>query len=351
MSTTSGVLGVIDDPTLREAVDRVAAAVAVRVVHQSGLPSRRDWTAAASVVVDQRAVGRCAAAALPRRARVILLVDADPNSQTWAAAISLGAQHVLRLPAQEDELVERLTDLGDSSTGGGSVVAVVGGRGGAGASVFAAALALVAGDALLVDVDPWAGGVDLLLGIEDKPGLRWPDVAVEGGRLTLAAVREALPSHRGVAVLSGARHGGDISGGSVLSIADAGRRGGTTVVCDLPRRLTGAAEAALDVADLVVIVAACDVRSCASTKAMAPSLLGINPNVGVVVRGPSPGGLGSKDVARAAGLPLLAAMRPEPNLAERLEQGGLRLRRRAALVAAARRVLAVLDGHPVSEAA
>jgi hypothetical protein len=84
---------------------------------------------------------------------------------------------------------------------------------------------------------------------------------------------------------------------------------------------------------------------------MAPALLGINPNVGVVVRGPAPGGLRPAEVARASGLPLLAAMRPEPRLAERLEREGLRLRRRSSLVAAARQVLSVLDRHPATEAA
>ena len=42
-----------------------------------------------------------------------------------------------------------------------------------------------------------------------------------------------------------------------------------------------------------------------------------------------PGGLRAAEVADVAEVPLLAAMRPEPMLAERLEQGGLRLRRRS----------------------
>ena len=41
-------------------------------------------------------------------------------------------------------------------------------------------------------------------------------------------------------------------------------------------------------------------------------------------------------------LPLLASMKAEPQLAEHLERGGLRLRRRSALASAARQVLAVL---------
>jgi secretion/DNA translocation related CpaE-like protein len=353
MTPARGVLGVVDDPALRDDVDRVAAAVGVRVVHHSGPPSRRDWSAAAAVVVDEAAAHRCVTGVLPRRSRVILLAGDEPAQATWEAAISLGAQHVLRLPDREHELVAVLADAGDADTadGHGQVIAVIGGRGGAGASIFSAALAMTAGDALLVDVDSWGGGLDLLLGLEQQSGLRWSDMAVENGRLSLAAVRAALPCHRTVSVLSGTRRGGDIAEGALLAVADAGRRGGATVVCDLPRRLTQAAEAALDTADLVVVVGSCDVRSCASMAAMAPALLAINPNVGLVVRGPSPGGLRSAEVVRAAGLPLLATMRPEPNLAERLERGGLQLRRRSALSAAARRVLALLDRQPVSEAA
>jgi hypothetical protein len=68
----------------------------------------------------------------------------------------------------------------------------------------------------------------------------------------------------------------------------------------------------------------------------------INPNLGLVVRGPSPGGLRAVEIADITGLPLLAAMKAEPQLAEQLECGGLRLRRRSALATAARRVLALL---------
>lgn len=354
MRSTSGVLCVVDDPSLRDGVDRVAAAAGVRVVYSTGprAASRREWSAAAAVILDEAAVRRSAASGMPRRPRVILLVGAEPPQETWRAAISIGAQDALRLPDQEAQLVELLSDAADSGEmARGSTVAVISGRGGAGASMFSAALAIAAADTLLVDVDPWSGGVDLLFGLEGQPGLRWPDVSVQRGRLSLAAVRGALPCHRGVGVLSGARHEADITGASLLAIVDAGRRGGVTVVCDVPRRLTEAAETALDAADLVVLVVACDVRSCAAASAMAPALSSINPNVGLVVRGPSPGGLRASDVARTTGLPLLAAMRPEPNLPDRVERAGLRLRRRSPLFVTARRVLAVLGRHAASEAA
>jgi secretion/DNA translocation related CpaE-like protein len=346
---SSGVLAVLTDATLRDELDRVAAAVGVRVVHAGGSTvSRKTWAAAAAVVLDEAAADRCGQAALPRRAHVSVLSPAEPLTATWAAAISVGAQHVLRLPGQEHELIHELAEAAESARDDGlrgEVIAVIGGCGGAGASVFAVALAQAAADALLVDLDPWGGGIDLLIGGETNPGLRWPDLALQGGRLSWSAVRDALPRHRGISVLSGARRGYELEPGPVDAIVDAGRRGGVTVVCDLPRRITDATQAALDAADLVVVVSPCEVRACAATAAMAPTVAGLNPNLGLVIRGPSPGGLRATEVADITGLPLLASVRAQPQLAEQVERGGLRLARRSALVAAARRVLSVLSSR------
>ncbi|WP_343599616.1 septum site-determining protein Ssd [Mycobacterium sp.] len=353
MATTTprGIVAALTEPALRDEVDRVAAAVGLRVVHVAGTSpvSRKAWSAAAAVVLDEPAASGCAQAALPRRAHVVVVTAAHPGATAWAAALEIGARHVLTLPAQATDLVRVLADAGESArddTPPGRVVAVLGGRGGAGASLFAAALAQAAADPLLVDVDPWGGGIDLVIGGENAPGLRWPDLTLQGGRLNWSAVRTALPRQRGMSVVSATRRGQELDAAAVAAVVDAGRRGGATVVCDLPRRLTDAAHTALDTADLVVVVSPCDVRSCAATATVAAVLAGINPHVGLVVRGPSPGGLRAAEIADIAGLPLLAAMKPEPRLAERLEHGGLRLRRRSALAAAARRVLAVLPSRP-----
>ncbi len=352
---TTGILAVLAEHELRDEVDRVAAAVGVRVVHAGNrLPiSRKTWSAAAAVVLDETAAEGCARTGLPRRSHVIVVTAGEPAATTWAAAIEVGARHVLSLPAQERDLVRELADAGESGSGDGrlgGVVAAIGGRGGAGASLFAAALAQLATDPLLVDLDPWGGGIDLLVGGETAPGVRWPDLALQGGRLNWSAVRAALPRHRGICMLSGTRRGYEPDARAVDAVVDAGRRGGATVVCDLPRRLTDASQTALEAADLVVVVSPCDVRACAATATIAATLIGINPNVGLVVRGPAPGGLRAEEVAAIVGVPLLASMKPYPRLAEQLEHGGLRLGRRSALAAAARRVLAVLPARPPARA-
>jgi hypothetical protein len=124
---------------------------------------------------------------------------------------------------------------------------------------------------------------------------------------------------------------------------DSGRRAGETVVCDLPRYPTDAAVAALGAADLTVLVVPADVRSCASASRVA-AVVGEHAGsaVGVVVRGPTPGGVAPDEVATALGLPLIAAMRPEPGLARALERGSAPGRRRGPLSTAATAVLDAL---------
>jgi hypothetical protein len=77
-------LAMLADPELRDELDRVAAAVGVRVVHTGAASpvSRKTWAAAAAVVLDEIAANRCARAALPRRAHVSVLTVAEPATAT-----------------------------------------------------------------------------------------------------------------------------------------------------------------------------------------------------------------------------------------------------------------------------
>lgn len=347
------VLTSIDEAALAAGVERAAAAAGLRVLNVTE-PNQKHWRSAAAVVVDVGGARRSARAGVPRRGGIVVVAAEEPSASVWSAAIDVGAQHVYVLSAQDAELVRTLSEAaeaGREAARRGRVVAVTAGRGGSGASVFSAAIALCAEPALLVDLDPYGGGNDLIVGAESVPGLRWPDVGAQAGRLNWPAVREALPRRGGVSVLSSARTYHDIDPASVAVIAEAGQRGGATVVCDVPRQLGAAGNAVVEISDLVVVVTACDVRGIAGASAVAGVLRTLNPHVGLVIRGPAPGGLSPRSAADLAGIPLLAAMRPEPSLAQRLEQGGLRLRSRSPLVTGARRVLAALAPGAVVGAA
>jgi hypothetical protein len=134
-----------DDHALADDIDRVAAAVGLPVVHAADPSGRNARTGAVAVLLDVTAARRCADRALPRRGRVVLVARAEPEAADFQAADSCRGEDRRR-----------------------EVVAVIAGRGGAGTSVFATALAQTADDALLVDADPWGGGVDLVLGCEGQ---------------------------------------------------------------------------------------------------------------------------------------------------------------------------------------
>ena len=88
----------------------------------------------------------------------------------------------------------------------GAVLAVVGASGGVGASVLAAAVAVRAPragvDVVLVDADPLGGGLDVTLGAEQQPGIRWPDLGELVGAADGRALLARLPAVDDVPVLS-----------------------------------------------------------------------------------------------------------------------------------------------------
>ncbi|MBJ8340144.1 CpaE-like family protein [Antrihabitans sp. YC3-6] len=353
--TRTGALMVVRDVKLREDVRRVAAAADVALDEVAGVLTRRLWGRASTVVLDADAARVVSDDELPRRRGVVLVTDGEPELTDWQRAAAIGAEYVVGLPRQESLLVGVLGARPEVGSGDGFVVAVVGGRGGAGASTFAAALALSVestkfrSHAMLVDGDSFGGGIDLLLGIENVAGLRWPSLSIEGGRVSAAALRNALPAASPyVSVLSCARGhtARDPSAAAVAAVLDAGRSAGNLVVADVARRTTPATDTFLEAADLVVLVVPAELRASAAAEATARMVSERNANLGVVVRGPAPGGLRGTDIADALGLPLLAAIRPEPRLADLVERGGLELGRRSPLRRAAESVFATLGDRP-----
>ena len=340
-----------EDEDLLDDVVRVAAAAGCepeRVPDAAAL--RRRWSTAAMVLLDEVSARAAASMRPARRDGVVVICRGEPPGSVWERAVAVGAEHVVSLPEGEDWLVTALSDAaGIVPDGeGGRVVAVIGGRGGAGASVLAAAVAVQAREdgarVLLVDCDPLGGGLDLVVGAEQVDGLRWPGLALGGGRVAASSLHQALPRAGGpLTVLSCDRHGPGPAPEAAVAVVQAGRRAGDTVVCDLPRHLTEAASAVLEVCDLTVLVVPAEVRATAAAARVARQVAERGAALCVVVRGPSPGGLGGDDVAAALGLDVLVAVEAEPGLAEALDHGTVPGTRRGALSSAAGAVLDALD--------
>jgi hypothetical protein len=181
-----------------------------------------------------------------------------------------------------------------------NVLGVVGGSGGVGASSFAAVLAAVAGDAVLVDLDVTGGGVDVTLGIESAPGARWSGLRVAGGRLDPAALVGGLPRWGPVAVL--AADVPSLDAGAVLQVLEVARDAGPVVV-DLPRPSCAERAAALLYCDLVVVVARADVDGLVAAHAVVGALPELP--VGLVTRR---GEVPAADAADLVGCPLLGEL-------------------------------------------
>ena len=180
------------------------AGVDLQVVADAG-SARLLWPDASVVLVDGALAGAIELAGLPRRLKVIVLGADLDDAEIWRRALSIGADHVVFLPDAEQWLISTLgaAVIGSPS---GRVIAVVGGSGGVGASTTAAALAIHAskseGMVSLVDADPRSGGMDLLLGAEDEPGVRWPELANASGFIDPDALLGALPVANDVALLT-----------------------------------------------------------------------------------------------------------------------------------------------------
>ena len=159
-------------------------------------PARRDRRSTSS--------SRACGPGCPRRSRVIVAARDE------AAGADLGDRQAARRRARGRRCRwpsrgwSTGSPSGSTRPPGGRILAVIGGRGGAGASILAGGLAVTAVRAghrtLLVDADPLGGGLDLLLGWEDVDGLRWPALAGADGRVDPPALLRALP-HRGDLVL------------------------------------------------------------------------------------------------------------------------------------------------------
>jgi len=342
-----------EDEDLLDDVVRLAAAAGgelERVPDAAAL--RRRWPGAGLVLLDEAAARAAASVRLTRRDGVVLVCRGEPASTVWERAVTVGAEHVVSLPEGEDWLVGALSDAADRrSEGPGRVVSVVGGRGGAGASVLAAAIAVRAREegtrVLLVDCDPLGGGLDLVAGAEELEGLRWGGLALGGGgggRVGAASLHEALPSPDGMlTVLSCDRAGAGPDPGAAVAVIEAGRRAGEVVVCDLPRHAGDTALAVAEAADLVVLVVPAEVRAVAAAARVAEPLADRGLPLRLVVRGPAPGGLDGDDVAHALGVELLVSVAPEPGLAAALDRGRVPGLRRGPLQDAAAAVLDALE--------
>lgn len=282
------------------------------------------WTRARLVAVGPDLLDVVATSGLPRRGD--LVVFGEVGEHHWRRAFEVGADAVIASPGPVGWLTDRLRGSANGlpPVAAGKVIGVVGGRGGAGASVFAATLAVRAAKSgrgpFLLDLDPMGCGIAVILGRDREEGLTWDLVASGEGRIPSHWLESAVGVIDGIRVLGwSATAGAHLPEGVAGAVVDAARLCAPVTVLDLGRATAVFQREALARCDRVLLLVPADVRSVHATRRLlARQELSMCE---VVVRGPNPGGLSSADIGQALGLPVLAAVAADRGLDQRLERG------------------------------
>lgn len=310
-----------DDSLLDELLRLAAAAGVTPEVAADVGAALRSWTAAPLVLLGADLADEMARLSPPQRAAVHLVSWGTSPDGLFRTALELHAESVTDLPRSDSWLVEILTDLGDDRPARGLTVGVLGGSGGVGATTFACALGQAAGrrgPTVVIDTDPLGPGIDRVLGVEGRDGIRWDALCQTTGRLSARSLREALPRRDGVGVLTwygGAR--GTLQAFAVREALSAAQRGHDLVVVDLPRSGDPLVEEIGARCDLVLVLVAPTIAGVAS----AGRVCGRFPDrsgVRLVVRG---SGLAAAEVARATGVPVLTQIGHQRGLDESIDLG------------------------------
>lgn len=323
-----GPLIITRDERLLDDLLRLCAAAGALPEVAHGLPARKGaWEAAPLVIVGDDSAHRLYG--VGRRPGVILAGQDTDQQETWRQAVAIGAEQVLALPDGERWLVDRIADAVEGVGPPALTVGVIGGRGGAGASTLASALAVTAARTgrrtMLVDGDPLGGGLDVLLGGEKEKGLRWPAFTESRGRVACAALAESLPRLHSLRVLSWDR-GSDVTipPPAMRAVMAAARRRGGVVVVDLPRRLDEATAEALAQMDLALLLVPTELRAVAAAQRVAVGVRQVLADLRVVARGTPERhghGLPPEEIARLMELPLAGELSWESGLLAELSRG------------------------------
>lgn len=261
------------------------------------------WDAAAAVLVgsDVRE--------LPprRRAPAVLVGLSGEGDSLWHLATALGAERVAVLPDGAAWLAEYLS-RSRSPEAGGLVLGITGGCGGAGATTAAIWIAQAAAGlgvrVLLVDGDPWGGGLELALAAEEMPGLRWPDLSDASGSIDPEQLADSLPVAGGFSFLSwpGSRdRQAPVDAATTGGVLDAARRGYELVVMDIGRGAEPVRMFAWD-CDRILVVVPAQLKAAVATARLLHELPPVE--AALLIRGKAGAALDAGLIADAVGLPV-----------------------------------------------
>ncbi|MEU5433733.1 AAA family ATPase [Streptomyces sp. NPDC020719] len=216
----------------------------------------------------------------------VVLITADAGPGLFAAAMDSGARGLVTLPLHYEELVSRVQVAAQWSVGvrrhlggagevlsgpGGTVVTVTGAKGGVGTTVTAVQLALAARasghSTALVDMDLQAGDVASYLDVQFRRSVA--DLAAITD-ISPRVLQDALFTHpSGVALLLAPADGEraeEVTDRAARQILSALRNRHDVVIADCGTQMNGANAAAVEMADIALLVTTPDVVSVRAAK-------------------------------------------------------------------------------------
>ncbi len=205
-------------------------------------------------------------------------------------------------------------------------IGILGSSGGVGASTLVLALSgRAAATGLRVaalDGQWWSGGLDVVAGLEDRPGLRWADLRRARGRMDGAELLAELPAGEGVAVLSVDRaRPGPVDFDAVRPVVEALGSCLDVTVVDLPRWGLPCAEPLAGLMDDVVVLGGASAVGLSATAALAPAVEALGGRLWLGQRdGTSSPELG-QTVSEFAGMPLLGMVPDDRGVRRELAAG------------------------------
>lgn len=310
------------DETLLDELLRLAAAAGVvpDVAHDaaSALPS---WAAAPVVLLGADLAEEVGRAAPGRRGGVHVVAWGRVVDALFRIALAVGAENVAELPRSDGWVVELLTDLGETGPVRGLTIGVVGGSGGAGATTLACALGQMAarcGPSVVIDTDPLGPGVDRVLGLESRDGVRWDALQQTTGRLSARSLRDALPRRDGVGALTWSPGPqGTLQAFAARECLSAAQRGHETVVLDLPRTGSPLIDELVARCDQLIVVTMPHVAGIASAVRLCARFHD-RTSLRLAVRGQ---GVPAREIAQVTGHQVAVEMADQRGLTEAIDLG------------------------------
>lgn len=288
------ILAVTCDSDVVDDLCRLASASQSRVDSASSASQAiAQWKKADIVVVGDDLADQVVGARLPKRSKVWVVARSNYDSELWRQAMLIGADQVLVFPADESNFVELLNEQILGSESNGVVVSVMGGSGGAGASVLTAAIAgaaqFLGASSAVVDLDQGGAGLDYVLGANSSSSeVRWGEIAGVKGRIPPASLVSGLPLVGGLPVLTwGEDEPVEPPVGAVAAAIESLRASHELVVIDLGRTQSNVHPVALAHSDLVSFVCLDDPLSAMAANRALRAISKLHSAVDVLVRAPA----------------------------------------------------------------